>query len=45
VYLYKEREFYHTRIPELTIGGEDHQTEHKEGITVRSAAEKAARGI
>jgi len=26
----REREFYHTRIPELTIGDEDHQTQHKE---------------
>lgn len=46
-YIFKkrEREFYRTRIPELTIGGEVHQTQHKEGMTVKSVGEKAACGI
>jgi hypothetical protein len=41
----RKREFYRTRIPELTIGDEDHQTQHKEVMTVMSVGEKAACGI
>jgi hypothetical protein len=41
----RERECLHTRIPELTIGNEDHWTYHKEGMTVVAMGEKAACGI
>jgi len=41
----REKEFCHTRIPELTVGDEDHQTQHKESMTVMSVGEKAACGI